>query len=76
MTFTEGARVTFTENMLGVLLSQQTMQAGRRWLTRLAANGMQVQDEPRPGRVNVRFRVSESEPWSYRTYSASDLVCA
>lgn len=66
-------RVRFSDKMMADLLTHKR-GAARTWLLALNTVGMEVQGEPRPGRVNVRFRLSDSAPWSYRTYAAADLV--
>jgi hypothetical protein len=66
-------RVRFNDKMMADLLTHKRGDA-RTWLLALNTVGMQVQGEPRPGRINVRFRLSDSAPWSYRTYARRDLV--
>jgi hypothetical protein len=68
-------RVKFTDEMLATLMRQQKAgSAAQEWLTRLQAAGMETQDEVRPGRINVRFRLAVTDAWSYRTYAKRDLV--
>lgn len=75
ITFEPGARVRFSERMMTDLLKQKRDDHGAKlWLLRLSEVGMEAQNTPRAGRLNVRFRVHEFDPWSYRTYSTRDLV--
>jgi len=64
-------RVRFNAKMRRDLIRQQGGKS--RYLDALDAVGMEAQNEPRPGRLNVRFRLREDDPWSYRTYSWRDL---
>jgi hypothetical protein len=66
-------RVRFSDKMMADLLTNKRGGA-REWLLALNTVGMEVQGEPRPGRINVRFRLSDSAPWSYRTYARRDLI--
>jgi hypothetical protein len=66
-------RARFSKDMMTALMTNKR-SAAREWLLKLNEVGLEVQGEPRPGRVNVRFRLSESDRWSYRTYARRDLV--
>lgn len=73
-TFPQGSMVRFNEKMITDLLAQQRNDHnGRRYLLALNERGFEVQNEPKPGRVNVRYRQAGCGPWQYRTFSARDL---